>query len=560
MPLLAASVALAAPKDVPYHSWIGLDKASVNADDTGIDPEWTVIDVLDDATYASYTKYYANIWTYPAINESDYIKAGFQSAAGIVQTAVPDDWLISPAIHLETGKTYRLRMAALTAGSESATTSLTGVLSTTADLTSLATPVDTIFSREMNTGGTWHRTGDTFEVAETGDYYIALHCHEPKCSRIIISDFSVVIDSFVPAAPGNLVAVPGTEAEPRKLSVTLSWTNPLSDRDDKPFTDGKTVTSLQILRDNSPVTVLEGNSTSWTDTEVSGLKNGYHTYTVIPFVGDAEGEAASVLANYAGDLNPLPLPAFLPVTTLDDFDFLWKTQKGSRHTMTGSSNVWKHSINGTFGNRLMMMSQLSTDTKKYKEDCWAFTPAFDFSEAGEYEVILDATYYKSSKPTYDREVELLIGKGQELDESKTSWPGSRTICEKLPVEWTASQKGIRQSPIKLVITTPGAYNLGLHAKGTGNGCNYCIYGISIQRTGSPVGIITTTSRDNAARYSDGSISFPGKADIDIFTFDGKAVMHLRGAEEKADMNSLPKGCYIARISSTEYTISLKFIK
>ncbi len=227
--------------------------------------------------------------------------------------------------------------------------------------------------------------------------------------------------------------------------------------------------------------------------------------------------------------------------------------------MTGTTNVWKHSTSGTYGNRLMMLSQASTQTKTYKEDCWAFTPALDFSEAGEYEVILDMTYYKQTKPTYEREVELLIGKGQKLDENKNSWPDSKSICKKLPVEWSATQNAVKQAPIKFTITTPGAYNLGFHAKGTGNGCNYCVYGITINKINSPVGIITTTD-DTEARYSDGSIIFNGKADIDIFTYDGKTVVRLHDAEEKVNLNFLPDGYYIARISSKEHTISLKFIK
>ncbi len=128
MSLLATAMALATPKHVPYHSWIGVDKSSINAD--------------------------------------------------------------------------------------------------------ITTPVDTIFSREVNTGGKWQRTGDIFEVSRTGDYYIAIHSHEPKCSHILLSDFAVEIDSFIPAAPANLTATPGTDSEPRKLSVTLSWSNPLSDRDE----------------------------------------------------------------------------------------------------------------------------------------------------------------------------------------------------------------------------------------------------------------------------------------------------------------------------------------
>lgn len=557
LPIFAAvCVTASAQHAVPYSSNIGLTKDNVAQNKSGLDTEWETIDVEGDASFVAYTKWWKDTWAYPSLIESEFKKAGYAPGAVIYHSAAaPDDYLITPAITFEAGKTYRVRFAVFT--DKDFTYQLTGSIVQGQD-EDIVTDAPTFFDDNIKTENTWQRRGYTFTVPESGAYNISLHQCGEKGSRIEIADFSVIEDEFIPAAPADLNVVCATEDDPRALTVALSWVNPVADRDDVAFADDMTIESVNIYRDNfdEPVVKLEPAAVSWTDNAETGLTPGNHVYRLTVTVNGVEGEPVEYTTTYVGEVTPIAIPGVLTFVAQSDFDLLWKTEEGEAHTMNGATNFWRFSGSDVYGNCLRMYSQGSTASKPQQEDAWAFSPVFNFDEAGTYELDLVAAYQKSSKPTYDRIVEVMVGTGRSIAE----WNNVVTVSEALPIEYTTTHDGVQQAPISFSVPTPGEYNLAIHANGPGNGCFYSFYRIAIRRT-------ATTGIDNVAAVSapavvvNGStVTFSAPASgVKVFNAAGCVVAAASAQTAAFDLSSLPAGFYIVAAVIDGRTVTAKVI-
>lgn len=474
--VIFCSMTMSAEYTVPYGSNLGLTKNDVTATKLGLDKDWESIDVASDATFVSYTKWWKDTWAYPSLLESDYKKAGYAAGAVIYHSAgAPDDYLVSPEIKFEAGKTYRVRFAVLTDKADM-TYRLTGALVHGQELEDVQ-GAKTFFDDNINTANEWMRKGYKFSVAETGAYNISLHQCGEKGSRFQIADFSVVEDTFIPSSPKDLTVVTGSESDPKAINAVLTWVNPTTDRDGIPFEEGKGIETVNVYRDNlqEPVAKLSPTTVTWTDNATTGLKAGNHTYYVSVTAAGAESDKINLTTEYIGDVVPIELPCELTFVSQNDFDKLWKSEDGEGHTMTGTTNHWRFSASPVYGNSLKFMSVASTATKPQTQNTWAFSPEFEFKTAGKYELHLNVSYYKSSKPTYDHIVEVLLGTGNTI----SGWNTVSTVSETLPYSYSTLQDGEEREPIEFEVKSPGKYRLALHAKGAGSGVSFNFYKIGI---------------------------------------------------------------------------------
>lgn len=481
----AAAVLNAAAQDfrVPYSSVIGVSKDACTATKKGIDPYWESIDVDGDGSFVQYTKYWKDTWAYPSTFESEFLNNGYHPGVtlsrGATSPATYNDYIVSPPIDMAASKTYRVRFAVYTPNNCALT--LTGSLTAGQEEDEVVgQPV--FFSEKFETGAKWVRRGYVFSPESDGAYCIAIGCNDTKAARIDIADFSVVEDSFVPARPLGLTATEGTAEDARHCSVTLAWTLPTADRDGQPFADGQTIESVNIYRDGSelPVATLPADATQWTDTGDTGLRPGNHVYNVTVTVAGTEGEAATVLTQYAGPVEPMSLPADFVFVSQSDFDLLWHTQTTPQHTATTTSSQWKFSLNTAVGNSLAMLSQAGTASKPIVEDAWAFSPEMQFDQAGTYTFRNASCYYKASKPSFDTVVRLELGTGTTAD----GWQKVATISEKLPYTYTPTLGPVERDPINFEVPAPGTYRLAFHADGPGNGVAYRFYKFSVSKYGT----------------------------------------------------------------------------
>lgn len=202
-------------------------------------------------------------------------------------------WLISPALNLKAGMTYRISFW------------FQCWFAPTHHVYLLTSPTDTVSGRIKvldiikDAGTTDNFSGDV-EIPADGVYYLAFHDDTPHRHNDTALRYSAEVDNIkveavsnnaLPAAPIGLTQVPG---ENGAASMSLKWKNPtLSKKGEqldflnyvKIFKDGK---DSVVLTDG----VLPGSQMEWTDPNPTA---GKHTYSVL--VGNSSGDGDAAVVN-----------------------------------------------------------------------------------------------------------------------------------------------------------------------------------------------------------------------------------------------------------------------
>lgn len=208
-----------------------------------------------------------------------------------------DDWLISPAINLEAGKTYTFSADFRTYKS---TNPDEFEVKLGDDCTSSSMTVQVI-SRTVP-GEEYATYEGEITVPSTGKYYVGVHnCSPSSGGGLFMRNFNV-------SAPG-----PGdTPGEPKDFTVataldgsakaTISFRAPEVDRVGAVL---GSMTKIEVSRDGSVIKTFE-NPVPGTSLDYEDVlsENGIHTYKAVAFNTTGEGRAAS-LTTYVG----IPLPS-----------------------------------------------------------------------------------------------------------------------------------------------------------------------------------------------------------------------------------------------------------
>lgn len=199
-----------------------------------------------------------------------------------------DDWLISPAMTLEEGKSYVVSYAISSTGSMAPETMVTafGTAATAEGMTEIVGE-ESFMGDEVTK---YYR----FTPAATGTYYFGFHAtSESFGGTIIISRVKVAESAGItPVAPTGLVVSPNIQAG----TVALNWVNPTIDTENIALAGNMT---LRITRNGEQVDEISGEpgeEMSYTDRPEPF--EGEATYQVQAYVtADKVGEAAEAIAN-----------------------------------------------------------------------------------------------------------------------------------------------------------------------------------------------------------------------------------------------------------------------
>lgn len=209
-----------------------------------------------------------------------------------------DDWLITPPLHLLPGRQY-----ILTFKIRNAATNWTNTFEV--KYGKGATPD----SLDQTLVETYTPSGEDFEtqtVAITpeseGTYYIGFHDNTAEAGRywLFLDDISIEKGPVggAPAAVENLTITPAPRGE---LSADISFTAPSQTIDGSTLNQ---IDSFQVSRDGTPITTLgqsaAGETVTVTDDDVKS--NGYHTYQIVPFLGNEGGGKAKASAYIGLDI------------------------------------------------------------------------------------------------------------------------------------------------------------------------------------------------------------------------------------------------------------------
>ncbi len=257
-----------------------------SADDFAL---WTVIDPNGGPT-----------WNFRS-GQADYMNAPGKVAG--------DDWLISPPISLEEGKSYKLRYEYRTGGSNKAEDFeiKAGTSLNPEDLT-------VEVANHVGVTNTQYTAAEaSFKATSTGKWFIGIHCYSPATSYELLID-NITLTEFDGRVPAQVTDLAVTPTAPGALSVKVEFTVPSTDADGNELTS---VSKAEIYREDlsasSPLKVFTdvtpGQKLTFDD---SVSKAGTYTYSVKAYNANEAGVAASK-STFIGEDKPAA-PANLKVT------------------------------------------------------------------------------------------------------------------------------------------------------------------------------------------------------------------------------------------------------
>ncbi|MDE6206676.1 MAG: choice-of-anchor J domain-containing protein [Muribaculaceae bacterium] len=166
---------------------------------------WTVIDANGDGT--------PYLWAY---GDEDAVYTQNKSAAA-------NDWLISPAVTLKGGASYKVSSYLRNASSfNSDTQKIT--INAGSEPTPDALSTEIYKNESLSRGSYFNNYDGIFTPAADGEYYFAIHCYSSAyMGDLRFQKFVIEEQISHPGAVTDLAATPAPEGE---LKVTLSWTWP----------------------------------------------------------------------------------------------------------------------------------------------------------------------------------------------------------------------------------------------------------------------------------------------------------------------------------------------
>lgn len=259
-------------------------------------------DMTQPDVFAGYTVVDANYdgrtWKYdPIFNTTLY---------GYSPDRDADDWLITPPLTFESGKSYRLSVTAASRGKEYPE-KFEARLGNGVDIMSYTQDLISPFEIVMNVGDPALRVQSApFSVDKTGNYNIGIHALSvANMSDLLVNAIEVEeVYLDAPCAVSNLEASADNTGN---LKTTLSFNAPVKNYAGHPLT--APITKIDVKRGDKPVVSLTdvepGEKVIVTDDDPE-IAEGMNQYTVTPFIGEHAGESAQVNVFIGNDI-PLKL-------------------------------------------------------------------------------------------------------------------------------------------------------------------------------------------------------------------------------------------------------------
>lgn len=301
---------------VPYESQLGGDAG------------WTIVNVVPD------TK------TWKSETNSTFYEGADGANAGVCYgydySNDADDWFISPAIHLEAGKEYKVKFWHKT---QYDTESYALYMANSSEPESLLAG-SVIYSNELTPHKEWTHEVTVITPEAEDDYWFGFHVTSPKNHyNVYLTGFAVTDNVVLPAGVKDLAVTPG---ENKALAAELTWTLPTADAEGSPLPEGISHDSVLVYRDGQLVATLAGDAVSWTDSEAEGLTAGFHDYGVALVLDGRQGKTVSVSSPYIGPLAAFSLPWNLDFSSYEssDFDTYFTVFNAPESESSGSYPLW----------------------------------------------------------------------------------------------------------------------------------------------------------------------------------------------------------------------------
>lgn len=213
-----------------------------------------------------------------------------------------DDWLFTPSIEFETGKTYKARfimakylfaehpdMFEIKMGSDNTVDAMTISL------------VEKTTLPEAGGNTLWTYEAE-ISVSTTGDYYIGIHATGQSVGDLGIAELTIEqgVGQTTPEAVTDLKVTPDPTGA---KSALIEFTTPSKAKDGS---DLESLTKVEILRNQSVVHTIEDPAVNtkqqWTDDNIA--INGTYGYSVIAYSDNGPGDISETVTAFIGVNKP----------------------------------------------------------------------------------------------------------------------------------------------------------------------------------------------------------------------------------------------------------------
>lgn len=256
------------------------------------------LEITDEASFAQWTVINANeatsanTWTY---NSSDALYTEDKKNAA-------NDWLVSPAVHLEPGKYevsgYVVQRSIYSSDKQSF--ELTMGTAPTAEAQTTVFASDKAYQSKL-----YKATTGAVTVTAAADYHFAIHL--TSASYMGNCGFQKFVISKVAPVPAHVSGLSAEAGAKGALQATLKWTNPTKDSDGADlakFSGVKVNRGSQVI---ATLTGAKGEAMTYVDTDIATA--GTYTYSVLAYNedGDAKGTAPTATTGWVGIDTPSPV-------------------------------------------------------------------------------------------------------------------------------------------------------------------------------------------------------------------------------------------------------------
>ena len=364
---------------------------------------------------------------------------------------IADDWLVSPAIKLEAGKSYRfsIDVRAITPDMAECVEVKIGKESSVSAMTISVLPPTEFSNTESAT-----LEQETFTVSETGYYHFGIHCISEYGYMVYADNFVVDfgVEAKAPEAVTNLSVTPHTE----KAGATISFTAP------KKAVDGSDLTgnlSVNVFVDGVLSKTYENiapGSDNTVEFEDPSVNVGKHTFmlTAANEAGNGKkGESVTVLLK-----SVIELPYTADLTKEETLEVF------STIDANGDNNTWSYDS--------------WYNTTSYRNNYDQTTPADDYLvtmpihlEGGRYYSVVLNAYANYMTERF----EVLVGKVATTDGLNITAIGPTEVKAVNPM--TAKDfEGL------FFVEEEGQYYVAIHAISDANQSQFCVNSLTIEKS------------------------------------------------------------------------------
>mgnify|MGYP002625649802 CR=1 FL=1 len=243
-----------------------------------------------------------------------YFNKNNSAAAYIVDENDGDDWLVSPAIHLEAGKKYHFAIDVRNS-SKFYVGRMEVKMADEATAAKLSAGTEVIAASNISNTEFVTKDNENVTVAETGDYFFGIHAitEADTYSNLFVANFLVEeVNVEAPAAVTDLaVEQTGINAE-----ATITFTAPTQNQGGEAFTEN--LTKIELLRDYEVIKTFEDVAPGAELQYVDAATVGKHVYAVIAYNAAGAGKkSAEVSITLTGVLS---VPYTADLTSEDAFN------------------------------------------------------------------------------------------------------------------------------------------------------------------------------------------------------------------------------------------------